>query len=112
MLKKLILSCVTVAAIGVGLASSVTTAEANHLYGNLGIGFGLFGSPGYYDNGYYDNGYYDNGYYDNGYYDNGYYGRYRHLRRHVSHRCHIGTIHYHHRMHDARICNGRVTKVY
>ena len=108
MLKKLILSCVTVAAIGVGLASSVTTAEAHHLYGNQGIGLGLFfGSPGYYDDGYYGDGYYDNGYYDNGYY-----GGYHYIRRHVSHRCHIGTIRYHHRMHHARICNGHVTKVY
>ena len=111
MMKKLILSCLTVAAIGVGMASAVTTADAHYLYGNPGIGFGLFGSPGYYDDGYYGDGYYGN-YYDDGYYGDGYYGGYHHMRRHASHRCHIGNIRYHHRLHHARICNGHVTKVY
>ena len=105
MLKKLILSCVTVAAIGLGFASTVTTAEAQ-FYPGFGSGF-LFGSPGYYGNRFYDDGYYDG----NGYGD-GYYSGYRHVRRHVNYRCHIGTIRYHHRLHDARICNGQVTRVY
>ena len=113
MLMKLTLSCVTVVAIGVGLALAVTCAEAHDFNGYPGSGFGLFfGSPGYPDDGYYGNDYYDNGYYNDGYYDNGYYGGYHHLRRHVSYRCHTGTIRYHHRIHDARICNGHVTKVY
>ena len=122
MLKKMILSCVTVTAIGMGLASAVTPGEAHQFRHNSGIGFSfLFGSPGYYNNGYYNNGYYDNGYYDNGYYDgyynnelydNGYYGHYRHIKRHVSNRCHNAKVRYHHRIHQARICNGHVTKVY
>ena len=67
MLKKLILSCVTLAAIGLGLTSTVATAEAHHFGGNSGIGFGLYlGPPPHYDDCYYDNGYCDNGDYNNG----------------------------------------------
>ena len=110
MLKKLILSCVTVASIGLGFTSTVTAAEAQ-FYPGFGPGF-LFGSPGYSGNGFYGDGYYGNRYYDDGYDDNGYYGGYHHVRRHGGYRCHIGTLRYHHRIHDARICNGHVTKVY
>lgn len=128
MLKRMILSCVMAATIGMGLVSAVTPAEAHRFRDNSGLGFNLFfGSPGYYDNGYddysysnngifnngyLDNDYYGDGYYNNRYYDNGGYRNYRHIRRHVSKRCHIGTVRYQHRMHEARICNGRVTKVY
>ena len=109
-LKKLILSCITVAAIGLGLASAVTTAEAHHyVYPNATFGY-LFGSSGY-DQGYHGNGYYENGLDDYGY-NNGHYSGYHYFRRHVSHRCHVGTVRYHQRIHHARICNGRVTKVY
>ena len=112
MLKKLILSCVTIAAIVLGLASAVTTAEAHH-YDYPSARFSLlFGSSGFNYVGYHGNGYYENGYYDSGYYDNGHYSGYHYFRLHVSYRCHIGTMRYHHRIHDARICNGHVTRVY
>ena len=125
MLKKPLLSGLMLAAVGIALASASTTAEAHHLSGTTGIGFGLsFGSPGYYDNGYYgdryygdeyyDNGfgYYDHGYYDDSYFDGGYYRSYRHHRRPVSHRCHFGKVRYHHRLHNARICDGQVKVIY
>lgn len=121
MFKKPFLSGLMLAAVGVALASAATTAEAHHLSGYPGVGFGLsFGSPGYYDNGYYgdgydgyyDHGYYADGYYDDRYYDGGYYHRYRHHRRHVSHHCHVGSVRYHHRLHSARICDGQVKAVY
>ncbi len=127
MSKNPLLSGLMLVGIGVALASAATTAEAHHMSGNLGVAFGLsFGSPGY-DNGYYDNGYdnsynngfydnrygyYDQGYYDDGYYDGGYRRSYRHHYRHVSHHCHVGQVRYHHRLHDARICDGQVKVIY
>ena len=108
MLKQLVVSCVTVAALGVGLASAVTGAEAHHFSDYPRSGFGLFFSPP----GVFDNGYCGDGYYNNGYYDNSYCEGFHHVRRHASYRCHIGSIRFHHRLHDARICNGRVTKIY
>ena len=110
--KKLLLSLVTAATIGVGLIASATTAEAHHIrhyyhggFPGAGLGF-FFGSPGFYNNGYYGNNYYNNGYYNDGYY--GGYPRFRHSYR----SCHIGKIRYHHRMHKARICNGQVARIY
>ena len=113
--KKLLLSLVTAATIGVGLIASATTAEAHHIrhYGGFpgaGLGF-FFGSPGFYNNGYYGNNYYGNGFYNNGYYNDGYYGGYPRFR-HSYRSCHVGNIRYHHRMHKARICNGQVTRIY
>ena len=97
MSKKLILSLVTAATIGVGLIASTTQAQAYHHGGFSGPGLGFFfGSPGYYNDGYYNSDYY------------GGYHRFRHAYR----SCHIGNIRYHHRMHKARICNGQVTRIY
>lgn len=102
MSKKLLLSLVTAATIGVGLVASTTAAEAYHHGGYPGAGLSiLFGSPGYYNDGYYRNSYYNSDYY-------GGYHRFRHSYR----SCHIGNIRYHHRMHKARICNGQVTRIY
>lgn len=113
MWNKLVLSSVTVAAIGIGLSSGIPNAQAHHFSGCHGSGHGLFFSPpGYPDDGFYGDDHYNYRYYNDGYYDNGYYGGYRKVRRHAGYRCHIGTVRYHHRMHDARICNGRVTRVY
>lgn len=104
MTKKLLLSLVTAASLAAGLVASSGTANANHLnsyhHNGLGLGF-FFGQPNYYDDGYYNNGFYDDGYYND-------YPRFRHRAR----GCHIGKIRYHHKIHKARICNGRVVRIY
>ena len=112
MVKRLIGSSVIITAIGWGLALSVTTAQAHHPDDLRARFWLLFGSSGYNYVGYHGAGYYENGYYNNGYYNDGHYSGYHYFTRHVGHRYHSGIIRTHHRVHDIRICNCHVTKVY
>jgi hypothetical protein len=62
-MKKTLIAFAAVATLAVGMAATVSTAEAKiHLHGNINIGLpGIGYGPGYYDSGY---GFYDTGFYD------------------------------------------------
>jgi hypothetical protein len=95
-MRKLLLSVVAAASLAGGMIATTGTAEAyHHGYRHPGVGFGLFfGSPGYYGSPYYGDGYYG------------------HRWRYANRRCHIERIRYHGRWHRARICGGRVARIY
>jgi hypothetical protein len=96
MMRKLLLSVVAAASLAGGIIATTGTAEAYHNgYRHHGVGFGLFfGSPGYYGDPFYGNRYYG------------------HRWRNSYNRCHIERIRYHGRWHKARICGGRVARIY
>lgn len=98
-MRKLLLSVVAAASIGAGMIATAGTANAYHNgYHHNGVGFGLFfGSPGYG--------------YGSPYYGDSYYGR-NHRWRNSYNRCRIERIRYHGRWHKARICGGRIARIY
>lgn len=98
-MRKLLLSVVAAASIGAGMIATAGTANAYHNgYHRNGVGFGLFfGSPGYG--------------YGSPYYGDSYYGR-NHRWRNSYNRCRIERIRYHGRWHKARICGGRIARIY
>jgi hypothetical protein len=97
-MRKLLLSVVAAASLGAGLIATAGTAEAyHHGYHHNGVGFGLFfGSPGYYGSPYYGDPFYGRNY------------RWRNAYT----RCHIERIRYHGRWHKARVCGGRIARIY
>ncbi len=90
-MRKLLLSVVAAATLGVGMIATAGTANAyHHGYYHHGVRFGLFfGAPGFYGDPYYG-----------------------HRWRRVYNSCHIERVRYHGRWHKARICGGRIARIY
>lgn len=101
-MRKLLLSVVAAVSLGAGMIATAGTANAyHHGYRHNGVGFGLFfGSPGYHGSPYYGDRFYGDSYYGHRSWRNAY------------NRCHIGKVRYHGRWHKARICNGKVARIY